>query len=133
MTLKNSLQWLLLLITKHPHVQLKKEYGRFWQYLGLHHDECYWEDPERFNQDRFLDSDWQLDINKDSYFPFGLGKRRCPGEGFAKKVMFLFITVIYQRYGFEAADGETLPDVADGVIYAGVHNSPPYKLTIVPR
>ncbi|XP_033114059.1 cytochrome P450 2C23-like isoform X2 [Anneissia japonica] len=66
-------------------------------------------------------------------FHFHLGKRRCPGEGFAKKVMFLFITVIYQRYGFEAADGETLPDVADGVIYAGVHNSPPYKLTIVPR
>ncbi|XP_033099556.1 cytochrome P450 2U1-like, partial [Anneissia japonica] len=58
-------------------------FGNIW---GLHHDERYWEHPDRFNPDRFLDSDGQLDINKDSYFPFGLGKRRCPGEGFAKKV-----------------------------------------------
>ncbi|XP_033100541.1 cytochrome P450 2K4-like [Anneissia japonica] len=191
-TLKNAIQWIILLITKHPEIQTKVQeevssvfvdrapttddvdklpytnatiyetlriacpaaqvvphmtqkdvnfdgfdvksgtvvFGNIW---GLHHDKNHWEEPEKFNPDRFLDSNGQLDIDKESFVPFGLGKRRCPGETYAKKAMFMFVTNIYQRYGFEAVDGETLPDVDEGVINVGLHNPPPYKLKIVPR
>lgn len=49
------------------------------QYL-LHRDARFFSDPNHFNPDRFVDSGKMQPF---AYFPFGIGPRRCIGEGFA--------------------------------------------------
>jgi len=49
------------------------------QYL-LHRDARFFPEPDHFNPDRFLAGNKTLQF---AYFPFGIGPRRCIGEGFA--------------------------------------------------
>lgn len=43
---------------------------------GLHYNPSYWDDPEDFNPDRFMDSHW----NRDAFVAFSLGPRACIGR-----------------------------------------------------
>jgi len=49
------------------------------QYL-LHRDARFFPEPDHFNPDRFLAGN---KMHQFAYFPFGIGPRRCIGEGFA--------------------------------------------------
>ncbi|XP_017882209.1 cytochrome P450 9e2-like [Ceratina calcarata] len=49
---------------------------------GILHDEKYFEDPEEFKPERFL-NDGKKEANATTYFPFGLGPRICIGNRFA--------------------------------------------------
>jgi cytochrome P450 len=71
------------------------------QYL-LHRDPRFFEDPERFLPERFLPAG---KAQQAAYFPFGLGPRRCIGEGFALMEGVLVLSTILQRW-----DLELLPD-----------------------
>lgn len=44
--------------------------------VGLHRDEKYWEDPKKFNPERFSDEN-KDNITPGAYFPFGVGPRNC--------------------------------------------------------
>jgi len=57
--------------------------------LVLHNDERYWDRPNTYNPERFLNTD---EIN-DSYFPFSGGAHTCLGKFFAS---YLFKNVIYK-------------------------------------
>ncbi|KAH7673141.1 CBN-CYP-14A1 protein, partial [Aphelenchoides avenae] len=62
------------------------------------------EEPEKFNPERFLESDGRT-LKKDlleKLIPFGMGKRQCAGEGLARMENFLILTTLLQRYTFEA-------------------------------
>ncbi|XP_011263155.2 cytochrome P450 9e2 [Camponotus floridanus] len=50
---------------------------------GLHHDPQYFEDPEKFNPDRFLGERKKEIFNSGAYLPFGMGPRMCIGNRFA--------------------------------------------------
>ena len=67
------------------------------QYL-LHRDLRFFDDPERFRPDRFLPG---AKTQQAAYFPFGLGPRRCIGEGFALMEGALVLSTILQRWNFE--------------------------------
>lgn len=47
--------------------------------LGLHYDEEYWPDPEKFDPQRFSEEN-KRNIVPYSYVPFGEGPRNCIGE-----------------------------------------------------
>ncbi|XP_061187828.1 steroid 17-alpha-hydroxylase/17,20 lyase-like [Saccostrea echinata] len=81
----------------------------------MHHSEKYWEDPFTFKHERFLDSEGQLlaathPIRK-RLVAFGLGKRSCIGEVFAKSRIFLFLSTLMQTITIAEPYGKPLPDL----------------------
>ncbi len=74
---------------------------------GLHKKADYWEAPETFNPDRFID---EKSIPKGAYIPFGNGPRKCIGEQLAMTELQLLLARIVQRYDFKVTnDVETNP------------------------
>ena len=71
----------------------------FINIYALHHHPEYWEEPQRFDPDRFAPervkqrSRWQ-------YLPFGAGPRMCIGNHFALMEMQLLLALLIRRYDF---------------------------------
>lgn len=64
---------------------------------SLHHDKVYWKDPEVFRPDRFINEAGEL-INHDYIIPFGMGRRRCPGEVLARNCLYTFFAEIVRNF-----------------------------------
>merc|ERR1719419_1106080 len=63
--------------------------------------------PHSFKPERFLTTDGFLDQTVvDSFLPYGVGRRRCPGEPLAKIEMFLFFSTLLQRCSLRKVEGE---------------------------
>lgn len=70
-----------------------------------HRDPRYFDDPELFRPERWLDGSTD-DIPKYAYFPFGGGPRQCIGKGFAEMEAALLLASLSRRYSFTLADPE---------------------------
>ncbi|XP_077285508.1 uncharacterized protein LOC143910785 [Arctopsyche grandis] len=68
-----------------PYV-VEKNVGVWIPIYGIHFDEKYYPDPEKFDPERFSD-DNKLSIDPASYLPFGIGPRNCIGSRFALVVV----------------------------------------------
>jgi cytochrome P450 len=66
------------------------------QYV-MHHNPKYYEEPERFNPDRWTE-EFKSHLPRFSYFPFGGGIRGCIGEPFAWIEGILIIATIAQKW-----------------------------------
>ncbi|KAG7189775.1 hypothetical protein KM043_017438 [Ampulex compressa] len=97
---------------------------------SVHNDKAQWDRPEEFRPQRFLDENGQFCPNN-ANMPFGLGKRRCPGEALARSSLFLFFTYAIHYFHFEISPAHGKPD-PEG--YDGFVISPkPYYLKLTPR
>ncbi|XP_072030800.1 cytochrome P450 2J4-like [Amphiura filiformis] len=96
---------------------------------ACHHDPKRWDEPEKFNPDRFIDEKGRL-TRVDQVIPFGYGRRQCIGEQLARKELFIFFTHLLHHFRFEKADGEQFD--FDGVL--GITHSPkPYMMRAIVR
>ena len=76
---------------------------------AVHLDPKCWENPEVFNPYRHIDADGKLNTAQGNWLPFGAGRRFCPGESLAKAELFLFLSVMLQRYSFALEEGKKPP------------------------
>lgn len=104
----------------------------------IHHSEKYWDEPFSFKPERFLDSNGQLfpathPIRK-RLLVFGLGKRSCIGEVFAKSRTFLFLSTLLQSTTIIEPEGKTLPDFDPRNMVPGIVIQPqPFEVRFVAR
>ncbi len=74
----------------------------------VHRHPGIWEDPERFDPDRFTE-DRARDRPRFAYLPFGGGKRICTGREFAKMELRLVLSEVTRRFRLEPVDSDTPP------------------------
>jgi cytochrome P450 len=65
----------------------------------LHHDVRWWDEPEAFLPERWLEPD--PDRPRAAFLPFGAGPRMCVGEPFARLEAVLVLRSIAERWRFE--------------------------------
>nr|CAH7748876.1 unnamed protein product [Callosobruchus chinensis] len=84
-------------------------------YDSLLGDQCAMEDPMVFRPERYL-KDGEV-VVPENILPFGVGKRRCIGEALARGNLFLFVTVLLQRFNFSVLPNAGPPstDWEDGL------------------
>jgi cytochrome P450 len=70
----------------------------------VHRDPRYYDDPERFEPDRW-DTERVRQMPKYAYFPFGGGPRICIGNTFAMMESVLILATVAQQYRFTVAPG----------------------------
>ncbi|DAA14855.1 TPA: cytochrome P450 family 2 subfamily C polypeptide 18-like isoform 2 [Bos taurus] len=94
------------------------------------YDDKVFPNPEMFDPGHFLDDSGNFK-KSDHFMPFSAGKRICAGESLARMEVFLFLTVILQKFTLKSVvdpkDIDTTP-IANG--FASV--PPPYKLCFIP-
>ncbi|XP_034635983.1 cytochrome P450 2J2 [Trachemys scripta elegans] len=91
-------------------------------------DKNEWETPHTFNPKHFLE-DGQFK-KKETFLPFSAGKRGCLGEPLARIELFLFFTVLLQKFTFQAPKDMKL----SLKFRTGITLSPqPYKICALSR
>ena len=71
----------------------------------VHRDPRYHDDPERFDPDRWT-AEYEKELPRFAYFPFGGGPRQCIGAGFAMTEARLILAAVAQRFRMELATGQ---------------------------
>lgn len=73
----------------------------------LHHHPRYWENPQKFDPERF-----NKEYNKKAFVPFGAGPRSCIGEHFARLEMRTILIHFLRRYKFKLVNKDTIKELA---------------------
>ena len=78
----------------------------------LHHHRRLWDDPNRFDPDRFLPEN-SAGRHRFAYLPFGAGPRVCIGQMLAMNEAVLILASLAQRYELRLAPGQVVQPKAD--------------------
>uniref|UniRef100_V9KQY7 Cytochrome P450 2F2-like protein n=1 Tax=Callorhinchus milii TaxID=7868 RepID=V9KQY7_CALMI len=73
-----------------------------------------WETPETFNPEHFLDANGNF-RKREGFMAFSAGKRMCLGESLARMELFLFFTVMLQKFSFRPLETPEEVDVTPAV------------------
>ncbi|XP_046567027.1 farnesoate epoxidase-like [Haliotis rubra] len=96
----------------------------------MNHDPTQWKEPWQFRPERFLEEDGSLvsPLNdaRQKFVQFGIGKRSCPGQNFARSRIFMFIASIFQEFDILPPDDEPLPSCNPATWEPGLILMPKY-------
>ncbi|CEL61352.1 hypothetical protein RSOLAG1IB_12437 [Rhizoctonia solani AG-1 IB] len=96
---------------------------------GLHYHPGYWESPEDFDPERFMDPYW----NRDAFVAFSLGPRACIGRRFAETTLVAELVTLISKSRvaidetrFKFVEGESIVERRSRLIH------PEVRLTLSP-
>ncbi|XP_047326757.1 flavonoid 3',5'-hydroxylase 1-like [Impatiens glandulifera] len=75
---------------------------------AIHRDPFIWENPLKFDPERFMGSKWDFNGNDFKYFPFGSGRRICVGIELAERILVLFLASLVHGFEWSVPVGEKL-------------------------
>ncbi|OZJ04077.1 hypothetical protein BZG36_03385 [Bifiguratus adelaidae] len=70
---------------------------------SLHHNPAVWEDPERFNPDRFAPGGEYEKLDSFAYLPFSHGSRQCIGMNFSLAEQRVFLLMFLRKFEVKLA------------------------------
>ncbi|KAJ3682614.1 hypothetical protein LUZ60_015187 [Juncus effusus] len=70
-------------------------------------DEKIWEDPSKFNPERFLDSEIDFKGRDFELIPFGAGRRICPGLPLGYRMVHLMLGTLLHRFEWKLSEEAT--------------------------
>jgi cytochrome P450 len=74
---------------------------------GAHHAPQYWENPERFDEQRFSKANDKLHTPF-AHLPFGAGPRGCIGGNYAMLQMLMILGMLLRKYDFSLVPGQAI-------------------------
>jgi cytochrome P450 len=104
----------------------------FSHLAGLQQDPKLFDEPNKFNPDRFIDKNGKVDYRKTGFVPFGVGKRQCLGEALARMELFCFLTSILQNYNVVCPPGQHL-EIPERIKTGITCHPPNFEMLLQPR
>lgn len=78
----------------------------FW---AIHQSTELWKEPEKFDPSRFIEPDGSAPSTRPAHIiTFSLGKRICPGESLATAEVFIYLTMLLQKFRILPEEGTTI-------------------------
>jgi cytochrome P450 len=71
---------------------------------AIHHNNDYWEDPDKFDPDRWLVEGFEP--KKNPFIAFGRGLRICPGKKLAMTELVCLMALLYRKYEIDLVNKE---------------------------
>ncbi|KAJ6399969.1 hypothetical protein OIU84_015596 [Salix udensis] len=96
---------------------------------AIQNDPKLWPDPRKFRPERFDNPEGAREGFK--LMPFGYGRRSCPGEGLALKVVGLALGSLIQCFEWQI-DGDKMVDMTEGTGFT-IPKAQPLGVTCRPR
>ncbi|KAK9050333.1 hypothetical protein SSX86_030698 [Deinandra increscens subsp. villosa] len=78
----------------------------FLNVWSIHRDPRYWDNPLKFDPDRFLTNKWDYSGKNLVYFPFGSGRRSCAGVPLAEKMLMFILASLLHSFDWRLPQGE---------------------------
>ncbi|XP_047329152.1 flavonoid 3'-monooxygenase CYP75B137-like [Impatiens glandulifera] len=75
---------------------------------AIHRDPSFWENPLKFDPERFMKSKLDYSGNDFNYLPFGSGRRICVGIEIAEKMFLYLFASLVHSFDWKVPDGEKL-------------------------
>ncbi|KAJ0849402.1 putative cytochrome P450 [Helianthus annuus] len=73
---------------------------------SIQRDPRYWDDPLTFNPERFSTNHWDYSGNNLKFFPFGSGRRVCPGLPLGEKMLMYVLASLLHWFHWSLPVGE---------------------------
>lgn len=114
---------------KEANITIPKDTIIFVPMLIINRDPEIWEEPAKFNPDRFENKTNEFTSAKDGFFPFGYGSRTCIGNTFAQIESAIVICHLLKNYTIHP-DPSFKPVVLSGI---SLTTSNGINVALVPR
>uniref|UniRef100_A0A7N0T568 Cytochrome P450 n=1 Tax=Kalanchoe fedtschenkoi TaxID=63787 RepID=A0A7N0T568_KALFE len=133
-TSASTMEWMMAELVRKPSAMKRMVAHLFNHSIITHRDPETWDRPSEFLPERFLNSSLGYKGQDSEYFPFGLGRRICPGAQFAAAEVEYAMANLLCWFDWRLPEGTTAETLDMSDTFAQVPSKKiPLRLVPVPR